>query len=189
MALKEFERANDLMEFYRELHARTRSWAPRPAPLPPAPAPPPPVPAVQTWAPMRMTPMGRIMRAVAEEFHMPLAMIRSRSRVETVVVPRHVAALLAHELTNMSTNKIGKMLGQYDHSTVIFGIASALRKISRDPALAEKVQRLRDQLLEKDDERCDEQDSERARDHGPCGSDDAASGSVVECQGDGSGNL
>jgi hypothetical protein len=167
MTLREFESADELMQHYRELHARTRAWAPRPAP-PPAPAPPPPAPPpAAAWAPMRMTPMGRIMRAVAEEFHIPLAMLRSRSRVTTVVVPRHVTALLANELTNMSSNHIGMFLGQYDHSTVFYAIASIKHKIARDPALAEKVQRLRDKLLEIDDERCDDQNSERARD---CGS-------------------
>jgi Bacterial dnaA protein helix-turn-helix len=152
MTLQEFSSAHELMQHYRELHERTRAWAPRPAPPPPPPAAPPPVPAVQTWAPLRMTPMGRIMRAVAEEFEIPLAMIRSRSRVATVVVPRHVMALLAKELTNMSGNQIGKMLGQCDHSTILYGIASVMHKIARDPALAEKVQRLRDKLLEKDED-------------------------------------
>jgi hypothetical protein len=153
MSLREFASAGEMMDFYRDLHARIKAWAPRPAPprLPPA-TPPPPVPAVQTWTPIRMTPMARIMRAVAEEFDLPLAMMRSRSRVVSVVVPRHVVALLANELTNMSCNKIGMFLGQCDHSTVFHAVASMPHKIARDPALAEKVQRLRDKLLEKDED-------------------------------------
>jgi hypothetical protein len=187
---REFTNADELRDFYRKLKVRTKAWAPRPAPslpLPSAPLPPP-VPAVQTWTPMRMTPMGRIMRAVAEEFDMPLAMIRSRSRVVSVVVPRHVAALLANELTNMSNNKIGMFLGQCDHSTIIHAIASMTHKIARDRELAKKVQRLRNKLLEKDDEQCD-QDSERTRDPGPGGENVNAPGPAAGGGGNGSGNI
>jgi hypothetical protein len=219
MTLREFANAHALQQHYREVRARTKAWGPRPASTPSsgrreietsvgtdAPEgdypmtrhadgegsphmPPPSVPAVQTWTPIRMTPMERIMRAVAAEFGVSVAVIRSRSRFASDVAPRHVAALLAKELTNMSFNHIGMFLGGCDHSTVLHAVASMTHKIARDRALAEKVQRLRDQLLEKDDERCDEQDSERARDCGSSGPDAAASGPVVECQGDGSGNL
>jgi Bacterial dnaA protein helix-turn-helix len=189
MTLREFSSADELRRHYRDLLARTRAWAPPPSAAPPPPAAPPPAPAAaKAYSPIRMTPMERIMRAVAEEFDTPLAAIRSRVRLATVVVPRQVAALLAHELTNMSNNKIGMFLGRRDHSTVFYAIATARHKIARDRTLAEKVQRLRHKLLEEDDER-DEQDSERTRDHGPCGSDAAASGSAADCRGNGQRNL
>lgn len=147
-SLREFSSADELMTHYRDLRARTRAWAPRPAP-PPLPPPAAPVTPAQSWTPTLMTPMGRIMRAVAEEFEIQLVVIRSRSRVATTVLARHVVCLLAKELTNMSSNQIAKMVGDIDHSTVISAISSARSKMHRDPALADRVQRLRDKLLER----------------------------------------
>lgn len=91
------------------------------------------------------------MRAVAEEFGVSVAVIRSSSRFQHAVLPRHVVALLAAELTSMSNVKIGILLGRRDHTTIIHAVVSVRHKSSRNPALAEKVQRLRDKLLEKNE--------------------------------------
>lgn len=95
-----------------------------------------------------MTPLHRILVATAQEFDISADVIRSGSRVASVVVARGVVCRLARELTSMSTNQIGKMLGGRDHSTVMHAVGSIARKLSIDPVLALKVQRLRDKLLE-----------------------------------------
>jgi hypothetical protein len=148
--LREFESAAELIEFYRDLRARTNAWH---LPPPPTPAPPIPTPAAAAaqWLPIRMTPLARILRAVAQEFATPTSVIRSDSRLQSAVVPRQVVALLARELTNTSTSKIGLLLGHRDHSTIIHSIRAMAARIAADPKLAARVQRLRDTLLEEED--------------------------------------
>lgn len=154
MALKEFESAGELRAFYREVHARTSAWAPAPPPPPePEPAaPPPPEPPPAALLPrIRLTPGHRIAIAVAREFHVPLQLIRSDSRLQAAVVPRQVVALLSRELTNMSYKMIGKLLGHRDHTTVIAALRSIQHKMSRNVDLARRVERLRAHLLEEDE--------------------------------------
>jgi Bacterial dnaA protein helix-turn-helix len=151
MTLREFSSASELMQHYRELRARTKSWAPRPPP-PPPPAPPAPTPSVSPAPVARLTPLQRIIAAAAHEFGIASEMLTSSSREQNVVAARQVAALLARELTNMSNRMIGKMLGHRDHSTVNASVASLACKMECDPMLAERVRLLRNKLLEKDDE-------------------------------------
>jgi chromosomal replication initiation ATPase DnaA len=182
MTLREFTNATELMAFYRELRARTQAWGAT-LPLPPTPSAPP-TPSVSPAPVARLTPLQRIIAATAQEFCMDSAMLTSSSREQNVVAARQVVALLARELTNLSNRLIGKVLGHRDHSTVSASVASLACKMECDPMLAQRVRLLRDKLLEKDDER-DEQDSERARDCGSCGQDAAAFGQVVGGGGNG----
>jgi chromosomal replication initiator protein len=82
---------------------------------------------------------------------MPVSAMRSHIRAESVVIPRHVVALLARELTNLSNRKIGMVLGHRDHSTINHSIRSIMSKIAADPNLAAKVERLRNKLLEREE--------------------------------------
>jgi DnaA-like protein len=177
MTLREFSSATELMAHYRELRARTKAWAPRPPSLPPAP----PAPSVSPAPVARLTPLQRIIAAIAQEFRIAPEVLTSSSREQNVVAARQVAALLARELTNMSNRMIGKILHR-DHSTVNASVASLAWKMECDPMLAQRVRLLRNQLLEKDD---DDQNSERARDPGPRGQDATPLGSAADCQGDG----
>jgi hypothetical protein len=195
MALMEFESAHDMMTFYRDLRARTNAWAPRPKPPEPEPLPEAPAPAVIALPPppplMPLTPIRRIVLAVAQEFEMPVGMLCSRSTVQEVVVPRHVVVFLAKELTNSPQSLIGKAVGHRDHSSVSNSVRSLKAKMLNNPALALRVQRLRHKLLELEEQHDDGcgQDSERARDNGSGGPDAAAPRSLVECRRDGPGNL
>jgi hypothetical protein len=147
MTLRKFSTAHELLDHYREVRTRTKAWGPPPAPPPP---PPPPPSAAPPPVRIAMTPWGRIMQAVAQEFQVSLVVIRSRIRLQHVVLSRQVVALLAAELTNISDTRIARLLHR-DHSTVVCAIVSVRHKIARNPALAAKVQRVRDQLLEKNE--------------------------------------
>lgn len=155
-ALREFSTASELMEFYRHLRARTRAWVRLPAPPPPEPEPAAVVPEPAEPEPpplitrIRLTPLQRIIIATAEEFGLPVHVVRSLARAQSVVVPRQVIALLARELTSCSYNQIGKALGHRDHSTVSHSVFRITIKMAGDAALACRVQRLRAKLLEID---------------------------------------
>jgi hypothetical protein len=182
MSLREFSSAAELMAHYRELRARIRAWAPRPAPPPepdPTAEPAPPLPA-------RMTPVVRILVAVADEFNIPPHVIKSGARTKDVVVPRQVVALLAKELTNASNQMIGIVLGHRDHSTIMHAAWIIKTRMAGNPTLAHRVERLRATLLEMEfhHEQCD-QDSERERDHGPGGENVGTSGPIAGGTGNG----
>jgi chromosomal replication initiator protein len=127
--------------------------------------------------PVRMTPIQRIIVAVAQEFNIPPHVIRSRSCVQYAVVARQVAALLTKEMTTMSNRAIGIVLGDRDHTTIMHSASAIVGKMADNPVLALKVERLRHQLLETEEqhEHRHEQNSERARDHGSGGSDASTS--------------
>lgn len=63
----------------------------------------------------------RILRAVAEEFGMPVSEILDRRREPKYCLPRFVAIGLMLQLTNMSLPAIGRRLGGRDHTTVLNG--------------------------------------------------------------------
>lgn len=63
----------------------------------------------------------RILRAVSEEFQMPVSEILDRRQDAKYTLPRFVAIGLMLDLTNMSLPAIGRRLGGRDHTTVIHG--------------------------------------------------------------------
>jgi hypothetical protein len=63
----------------------------------------------------------RILRAVSEEFDMPVSEICSAHQESKYTLPRYVAIGLMLQLTNMSYPAIGKRLGGRNHATIING--------------------------------------------------------------------
>jgi chromosomal replication initiator protein len=77
-------------------------------------------------APARLR-LDDICRAVARQFGMSPARLRSRKQSRAVVVPRQFAMLLARRHSGKSLEQIGKFFGDRDHSTVIH----ACRRLER----------------------------------------------------------
>lgn len=65
--------------------------------------------------------ISRIMRAVSEEFDMPVSEIVSPNQTSKYCLPRYVAIGLMLALTNMSWPAIGRRLGGRNHATVLAG--------------------------------------------------------------------
>jgi chromosomal replication initiation ATPase DnaA len=63
----------------------------------------------------------RILRALSEEFDMPVSDILGRKQTAEYTLPRYVAIGLMLQLTNMSLPGIGQRIGGRDHTTVING--------------------------------------------------------------------
>lgn len=159
--LREFTSADEMREFYRELIARRNSLGPPPPEsepepdvekLEPEPEPPPPLPSSPpqppALAPAAPSPCVRqIIRAVAEEFAIPPEVALGPGRDKKTVELRHVTALLAHDLTKLSSVAIGHALGR-DHSTILFAIQSMRHRVAGDPVLAARIGRLRQKLKE-----------------------------------------
>lgn len=63
-----------------------------------------------------------IVTAVATDSGITADRLGSRSRVRAVAYARHVVWWLCRELTSLSLNDIGSVIGSYDHSSVLHGI-------------------------------------------------------------------
>ena len=98
--------------------------------------------------PRRPPSMNEIMRAVAVEYRVTVIDIVSARRAKKVVLPRHIAMLLARRLTHLSMPQIGRHLGNRDHTTILHGVRSIEQKLASDTALAEVIARIELSLVE-----------------------------------------
>jgi chromosomal replication initiator protein len=81
----------------------------------------------------------RIARAVAGRFGVRLRDLRSASRRQALVVPRHLAIHLARSRTGLSFAALGAYFGGRDPATVRHACRAAARRLADDPALAAAV--------------------------------------------------
>lgn len=98
--------------------------------------------------PRRPPSVNEIIRAVAAEYRVSVMDIVSARCAKKVVLPRHIAMLLARRLTHLSMPQIGQRMGGRDHTTILHGVRSIEQKIASDPALAEIVARIELSLVE-----------------------------------------
>ena len=80
--------------------------------------------------------LEEISRAVARQFGISSAQLRSRQQTRGVVVPRQCAMLAARQLTDESLEKIGKFFGGRDHTTVIHACRRLRELLAQDPELS-----------------------------------------------------
>ncbi len=78
--------------------------------------------------------LGDIARAVARQFGVTLAALRSPVRSQQVMLPRQAAMLLSRELTGAGLEKIGKFYNR-NHSTVVHACDRCRERMEADPEL------------------------------------------------------
>jgi chromosomal replication initiator protein len=93
-----------------------------------------------------VVPLGAITRAVAARFGVRVGDLRSADRHRGLVVPRHLAILLARELTGLSFASLGKAFGGRDTKTIRHACSAAGRRLLEDPALAAAAEGVRREL-------------------------------------------
>ena len=71
--------------------------------------------------PREITPQ-LIIDVVCEHFHITKEQMISKSRSNDIAKPRQIAMYLCKNMTGVSLENIGELLGGRDHSTVIHGI-------------------------------------------------------------------
>lgn len=81
----------------------------------------------------------RIARAVAEKFGVNLRDLRSASRRQALVVPRHLAMHLVRRGTTLSFAAIGAFFGKRDAATIRHACRVAAERLAADPALAAEI--------------------------------------------------
>ncbi len=91
----------------------------------------------------RQVSISEVAHAVSERFKVTLRDLRSESRRSTLMAPRHIAMLIARELTGMSYQAIGDYFGGRDPATVRHACKAAAARVDADPALAAAVSAIR----------------------------------------------
>jgi len=145
--LREFTSARELLEFYRHLRARMKALGPPPRP-PGKPKRAPPTRRQIATAFAYMTPLGRIITAVAEDAGTSPESVRSGLRPKDTIIPRQMVALLARDLLHMSNADIGQAMGLRHQSTVSGWLHNGTVRLRHDPDFARKLTNLRSRLLE-----------------------------------------
>lgn len=85
-----------------------------------------------------------VLEEVSREFKVPQDQLCARTRVECVIIPRHVAFFLIRTLTKMPFQPIGKMFNR-DHGTVMGGCRHVRDKMETNPQFSETVAKLMQQ--------------------------------------------
>jgi len=91
-------------------------------------------------------PVEEIQQHVAGAFGISRAELVGSSRAAAPLRARQVAILLTRETTALSLPQIGRLYGGRDHSTVLNALRRIEAGIEEDRGLAEKVDRLRDEI-------------------------------------------
>jgi chromosomal replication initiator protein len=81
-----------------------------------------------------------IKQEVAADFGIKLNDLRSKRRIKSIVLPRHVAIYITRKVTDLSLSFIGQEFGGKDHTTVINSIRKAEKIMAEDPAMQARVE-------------------------------------------------
>lgn len=159
MSLVECKTAEEVIENWKAVRARTQAWR-QPKPADPVPIsipiaevlekapslnsqPPfiPPIPLQTGFTSMMGLPLQikAIVAAVAASFGVSPADIKTKQRTHLLVVPRHVCMHLARKLTARTLNEIGNALGGMDHTSIIHGARKIEKRRRADPAFDQKI--------------------------------------------------
>lgn len=81
-----------------------------------------------------------IMETVGRHFNVTTNAIIGRSRKHELVVARQVSMYFAQKYTKMPANRIGKLVGGRDHSTVIHSCTQVEQRLKVDKSFGEEIQ-------------------------------------------------
>ncbi len=88
----------------------------------------------------KMVTVDAIKQEVAAEFGMKPNDLRSKRRVKSIVLPRHIAIYVTRKLSDLSLSFIGQEFGGKDHTTVINSIRKAEKLMADDPSMLARVE-------------------------------------------------
>lgn len=83
--------------------------------------------------------LADIARAVARHFGISVAQLRSRTRVQGLVLPRQCAMFLSRDLTGKGLGPIGTFYGDRDHSTVVHACHRLKALLEEEPTVRTHV--------------------------------------------------
>ena len=89
-----------------------------------------------------------IQKVIADNYQISLQELRSKSRAQKYVIPRHIALYIAKELTEYTFTELGNEFGGKDHSTVMHACDNIKYKIKTDSSFAQRINSLIKEIKE-----------------------------------------
>ncbi len=89
----------------------------------------------------------RVCELVCADFGLRLEDLTGRRRQRELCVPRHVACYLMQRVLGVGSTRAGRLLGGFDHCTVVKGVARTEQRMQEDREFRDRVRWLREQLL------------------------------------------
>lgn len=83
--------------------------------------------------------VDEILDTVCNHFSVTLSAVNSKSRKHDLVIARQVTMYLAQKYTKMPASRIGRLVGNRDHSTVIHSCAQVENRLKVDRSFKEEV--------------------------------------------------
>ena len=83
-----------------------------------------------------------ILTCVCKHYEVTPNAVKSTSRKRDVVLPRQLAMYLAKKYTKMPAQRIGKLIGSRDHSTVLHAIATVEKRLATEKSFAKEVKEI-----------------------------------------------
>ena len=83
--------------------------------------------------------VDEILDTVCNHFSVTLSAVNSKSRKHDLVIARQVTMYLARKYTKMPASRIGRLVGNRDHSTVIHSCAQVENRLKVDSSFKEEV--------------------------------------------------
>lgn len=90
--------------------------------------------------------LSEIARAVARQFGVTVATLRTGGRTAATALPRQIAMSLARELTGQSLERIAMYFGRRNHGTVIHARKKLIARMEDDAGLRQQVAQIRRRL-------------------------------------------
>lgn len=84
-----------------------------------------------------------IMRVTAEFYDLPYNEVWSARRSPPLVLARHTAMLIAKQMTSHSIARIGRLMNNLDHTTIMHGYKKIEKRASIDATLREALDRIK----------------------------------------------
>lgn len=90
-----------------------------------------------------------ILDFVSKYYGVGADVIRGQQRVREAVLARQVAMYLVRNMTNLSSDDIGKFFGNRDHSTVLYSIEKVEKQMKTNSGFAETVKEIKTNISSK----------------------------------------
>lgn len=97
----------------------------------------------------RTVSIDQILNVTSKYFNIEAKLIHSKSRKKEVVQARHTAMYLAKQLTEYSTPKIGKLVGNRNHSTVIHACKTVEKLMDVDKTYKKDIEAIKNDLFKR----------------------------------------
>lgn len=88
------------------------------------------------------TPPDRIIKEVSRYYNVPIKEIKGKGRTKNVVNARQVSIYLIREYTDLSLKEIGTIIGDRDHSTIIYSYNKMEELLKKDNGLKEDIMKI-----------------------------------------------